>query len=812
MYYQKEVEEVLKELNSSKQGLSSKEANLRLDRYGKNEIQKFKRISPLKIFFSQFKSFIIYILIGAAILALVLGEKLDALVIGAIVIINSIFGFLQEYKAEKSIEALRKLTKPKALVLRDNKTIEINSSDLVPGDILVIEEGNYISADARIIESYSLYADESTLTGESQPSYKINESIKKDLIVNNQKNMLFAGTIITRGRGKAVVVSTASNTEIGKIAKEIQITENKQTTLEKKLHKLGIYITISILAACTFILIMEFFRGNSFINSLLTSVALAVAAIPEGLPAVITITLALGTQRMLKKNALMRRLSAVESLGSIDVICSDKTGTLTKNEMTVTKMFSNNKLINVTGLGYETKGDFLQDSKKINPKELDKLMQIAYLCNNASLTSQSDPTEKALLVAAAKASYRIENIRLDEIPFSSETKYMITLNKINNKKIYNLKGAPEVILKKCNKILINSKEIKLTEKQKEKITKTYNEFASKALRVLGFAYSYNNKDYVFVGLMGMIDPPREEVKHSIELCEKAGIRVIMITGDHEITVKAIANKIGIKGDSLNGEKLEKLNAHELSKIISKISIYARVSPQHKVKILEALKEKGHIVAMTGDGVNDAIALKRSDVGTAVGSGTDVAKQASDMILLDDNFATIVNAIKEGRGIYNNIKKFISYLFSCNLAEVLVIFISLLIGLPLPLIAVQILLMNLLTDGFPALAMGVDKITEDVMLEKPRNTKENILNKRDLTFLLFQSFIITATTLALFTYYLKTTNLEYARTIAFSALVFAQLANAYNYHTSKHSIFKTNLFSNKYLWLAIIASLVIQLFI
>ncbi len=723
---------------------------------------------------------------------------------------NALFGFFQEFKAEKSIEALRKLTTPKATVIRDNKVQQIRSSEIVVGDIIVIEEGSYIPADARLIEVSCLEIDEATLTGESKPVSKNLEPIIKETIISNQKNMVFAGTIATRGRGKAIVISTALNTELGKIAKEIQLVEEKETPLQKKLHKLGVYITIGILIICAIVFVLDFLKGSPFIDSLLTAIALAVAAIPEGLPAVITITLALGTQRMVKKHALVRRLSAVESLGSITVICSDKTGTLTKNEMTVTKIFTNNKNISVTGSGYDLKGEFFQNNKKLDSKELEKLVQIAYLCNNASLEGPSDPTEKALLVVAAKANYNKTHTRLKEIPFSSEKKEMITLNKIDNKLVYNIKGAPEVILEKCDKILINNKESQLTKKQREEIKKAYQNMASEALRVLGFAYSSNNKNYIFVGLTGMIDPPREEIKNSIYLCKKAGIKVIMVTGDHALTAKAIAKNIGIEGDIITGEELEKIDKSKLSKLIDKIGIYARVSPQHKVKILDALKAKGHIVAMTGDGVNDAIALKKSDVGTAVGSGTDVAKQASDIILLDDNFSTIVNAIKEGRGIYNNIKKFISYLFSCNLAEVLVIFTSLLIGLPIPLIAIQILLMNLLTDGLPALALGLDNVNEGVMNEKPRNPNERLITNKDLAFIIFQCSLMTVITLSLFYYYVRTNSIIYAQTVAFTTLVFLQLANAYNYHTAKNSIFKTNLLSNKHLIFAIITSVIIQL--
>ncbi len=812
MYYKKEADAVLKEFNTSLDGLTKKEAGLRIGKYGKNVIQKFSSVSPLKVFLNQFKSFIIYILLAAAVLAFVLGEKIDTVVILAIVVINALLGFFQEFKAEKSIEALRKLSTPTAVVIRDGKTIKIESAEIVPGDIIVIEEGSYIPADARLIDIAELKVDESTLTGESQPVKKSAEAISRDAIISNQHNMVFAGTVAVRGRAKAVVTSTAANTELGKIAKEIQLTGEKETPLQKKLHKLGISITFAILVIAAVVFVLGFLRGTSFADSILTAIALAVAAIPEGLPAVVTITLAIGTQRMLKRNSLVRRLSSVETLGSVNVICSDKTGTLTKNEMTVTKVFTNSKLIDVTGLGYETKGEFIFQNKKIGLEELEKLMQVASLCNNAVLDGPSDPTEKALLVAAKKAGYEQKARRLKEIPFSSETKFMTTLDKIEENLEYNLKGAPEIVLQKCSKLLINSREVKLSENAKKDILKIYEQMASQALRVLGMAYSRDDKDYTFAGLMGMIDPPRDEVKYSIKLCEKAGIKAVMVTGDHAVTARAIADEIGIKGDVITGDDLEKMRPHELAALVENISIYARVSPQHKVKILEALKHKNKIVAMTGDGVNDAVALKKSDVGVAVGSGTDVAKEASDIVLMDDNFASVVAAVREGRGIYDNIKRFIGYLFSCNLAEVLVIFISLLIGLPLPLIAVQILWMNLLTDGLPALALGVDKVSENVMEKKPRNPKERIINRKDLIFLSIQGIAMTVIVIALFAFYLSRQTLNYSQTVAFSSLVILQLFNAVNYHTGSSKFLSRDLFSNKFLWLAVAVSFMLQVLV
>ncbi len=810
MYYKKEVTEILKEFRTSYEGLTEEEARLRLKTYGKNIFQKLKKTSILNLFFNQFKNFIIYVLFGSALLAFIFGKKIDAFVILSIVFLNAILGFFQEYKAERSIEALKKLTQPKAIVLRNNKTLSVDSSDIVPGDILILEEGAYISADARLLEVSSLTLDESTLTGESIPVSKSITTITQDVLLSSQKNMVFAGTLVNRGRGKAVVVSTGFSTQLGTIAKEIQLTEEKETPLQKKLHSFGIFLTVSILFICALIFLLNFFKGISFVDSFLIAIALAVAAIPEGLPAVITITLALGTQRMLKKNALMRKLSAVEALGSVTVICTDKTGTLTKNEMTVTKIFTNNKLIEVTGKGYETKGMFFHDSCEIEGLELKKIMEIASLCTNASLEGPCDPTEKALLVAAVKSNFHKKAERIKEVPFSSETKFMITLDKVDNNLIYHLKGAPEVVLEKCTKIFYNHKEINLTTQQRRELKKTYESLASEALRVVALAYSQNEKDYVFVGFMGMIDPPREHVKSSIELCKKAGIKVIMITGDHALTARAIAQEVGIIGELITGEELEKMHQEHLEKIVASVQIYARVTPHHKLRILKALQAQGHIVAMTGDGVNDALTLKNADIGISVGSGTDLAKSSSDMILLDDNFVTLVHAIKEGRGIYKNMKEFIGYLFSCNLSEILVLLFSVLIGLPLPLIPIQLLLINLLTDSFPALALGLNTIEDEIMSEQPRNPKENILTSKDLLVLFSQAAFITLLTLGFFIFYLKRGTLVYAQTVAFTMLVFAQLANTYNYRACKNSHFLVSLFAHKILLFGIGISFFLQL--
>lgn len=807
-FYQKEGEAVLKELNAHKFGLSSQEANNRLKQYGANVIKKTKKVSPLTLFINQFKNFIIYVLIAAAVVSFILGERIDAIAIGVIVILNAILGFIQEFKAEKAIEALKKLSAPKAKVIRDGKTAEIDASQIVPGDVIIIEEGSFIPADARLLEVASLAVDESTLTGESAPVNKNGEVIKKAAQVSSQKNMVFAGTIASRGRGEAIVVATGFNTELGKIAKGLQDIQHEATPLQKQLASLGKYITIGILVICVFVFGIDFFRTNQLVDSFINAVALAVAAIPEGLPAIITITLAMGTRRMLRRNALIRRLHAVETLGSTSVICADKTGTITKNQMTVLQVYADNKLIDIRGKNFVHEGDHL------NPEKFSRLFQIGVTCNNATLEGPSDPTEKALLLIARDADAKFKFERIKEIPFSSETKFMATLDKIENKQVYNYKGAPEVILKMCASQLVNGKEKRLTAKDKEEIEKAAGDMASSALRVLAFAYTENKsgKELTFVGLMGMLDPPRDGVREAVALCKKAGIRVVMITGDHLLTAQAVAAQIGINGKALTGEDVDKLSEEEFNKKCDEANIYARVSPQHKLKILTCLQNKGNVVAMTGDGVNDALALKKANIGIATGTSTDVAKEASDMVLMDDNFISIVNAVQEGRGIYDNLKKFIHYLLSCNLAEVLIIFVGLLIGLPIPLLALQILWVNLLTDGLPALALGIDPVNPKVMLRAPRSKNEKIIGGKNAYMILLQGVLMTIVTLGLYWWYLQKGDVTLAQTVAFTTVVVAELYVAINYHLGESSLFSRELFKNKWLWLAIGSSFALQLLV
>ena len=832
IFHNKDLKEIFRELGTSEKGLTDEEVNRRIERYGLNEIKEKKKASPIKIFFSQFNNFIVYILIVALVISFLLDEKIDAIVIGIILVINAVLGFIQEYKAEKAIEALKKMASLKASVIRDGNEKEVEAVNVVPGDIILLETGDKIPADARLIEVFNLQTQEAALTGESLPIKKEIRVLAENAQIADQKNMVFSGTVVTNGRGKAVVVKTGMNSEIGRIAKLIQETESEETPLQKKLSVLGKWLGILVIIICLVVFASATLEGGNMLEMFIVAVSLAVAAIPEGLPAVVTISLALGVRRMVKTNALIRKLPSVETLGSVTVICSDKTGTLTCNEMTVKKVFANNKVIDVSGSGYDAKGDFIFDNKKVDKKEVELLLKIGALNNDATLKEgeiMGDPTEGALIVSAAKlglikGELEIRYKRIDEIGFSSERKMMSTIHKEGNKKIIYLKGAPEIILNSCNKIIINNKIRKLSKKDKDEILKKNKAFAEKALRVLGFAYkevkgNASENDLIFVGLQGMIDPPRTEVKQAIEKCKTAGIKVIMITGDHEITAKAIAKELGLDGKSINGNELDKLT--NLEKIVDDIAIFARVNPEHKIRIVDALRKKGHIVAMTGDGVNDAPALKKADIGIAMGiTGTDVAKEASHMILTDDNFASIVNAIEEGRGIFDNIRKFVEYLLSSNLGEVLTIFIAILIGFGaedgkalLPLIAIQLLWINLVTDGLPALALGVEPKEKGIMLRHPRNPKEKILPKSTAFRMAFIGIIMMLGTLGIFYFYNnKYFELKYARTVAFSTLVFYQLFNVLNTRSEKDSLFKIGFFSNKKLIYAILISVALQVLV
>lgn len=839
-FYSLSQQEIFEKLNTSEKGLSQSEAQDRLQQYGKNQLTAKKKISPLAIFLEQFKNSLILILIGAALLVFVVyyfGERdssdlIEGGLILAIVLMITALGFIQEYKAEKAVEALKKLLAYKAKVIRDGKESEVDVTQLVPGDVVILEEGAKVPADIRVLDVSNLSTLEASLTGESTPVSKSVEKIEGEVALGDQKNMVFSSTVIASGRGKGVVARTGDKTEIGKIASMVSEVEDSSTPLQKRLDEIGKVIGYAVLgiAAVVFIFIVFFSETakepllQRFLDSFIAAIALAVAAIPEGLPAVVTISLALGTQRMLKRNALVRKLNSIETLGSTDVICSDKTGTLTKNEMTVQQIYYNGKTYQVTGTGYETTGEFTVDGKNVNPSELKLLLTIGLACNDASLKDGKiigDPTEGALLVSAAKAGVTAEIERLKEIPFSSVRKMMSVADEDQGKIMVYAKGAPEVVLEHCSKIIDGGKEVDLTQKEKEKVLQKVEEMSKEALRTLGFAYKKTNKveeddkemesNLTFVGLQGMIDPPREEVPDLIQQCKNSGIRVIMITGDHLATAVAIANEIGVEGKGMSGVELDKLSAQELEEVVKNTNIYARVSPDFKMKIIDILKKEGHIVAMTGDGVNDAPAVKKADIGVAMGiTGTDVAKEASDMVLLDDNFGTIVRAIEEGRGIFDNIRKFVNYLLSCNIGEVILVFAAVIIFQHLPLSAVMLLWINVVTDGLPAIALGLDPAQKNIMKLSPKKYQEQIINARLWWEMIIFGILMTVGVLGLyaFNYFDPAEGPAEARAAAFMAVVIFELVRLLIIRFD----YKTSLFSNLWLIVAVTASILFQVLI
>ena len=826
MWYKKSKNEILKELDvDEKNGLSSNEALRRLEKYGKNKLETKKKKTLFKQFLSQLKDVMIYILIIAAIISAFLGEISDALIILLVIIINAVIGVIQESKAEKALDALKELSTPKALVKRDGSLKEILSEDIVPGDIVIIDAGRYIPGDLRLIDTANLKIEESAFTGESVPSEKDASFLPdKEIPIGDQNNMAFMSTLATYGRGVGVVVGTGMNTEIGKIAKMIEQEENDETPLQKKLSELGKILGFLAVGICILIFIISFFQGRDLLEMFLTSISLAVAAIPEGLPAIVAIVLALGVQRMVKKNAIIRKLPAVETLGSVSIICSDKTGTLTQNKMTVTTVYTNDSYIK-------------ESEFNLNDNESKLLVDCMVLCNDATYSEKSqtgDPTEIALLESPFKLNILKEKLekefkRIDEIPFDSDRKLMTTVNLVDEKKARVFtKGALDSILSICNKISINGKLLDFSKEYKAKVLENSNIMSDKALRVLAFAYkdiSKENivldsleKDLVFIGMVGMIDPPRLEVKDSIKLCKSAGITPVMITGDHKNTAFAIANELGIAEDisqAITGHEIDKFKEEEFNEKIINYRVFARVSPEHKVKIVKAFKSHGNIVSMTGDGVNDAPSLKAADIGVAMGiTGTDVSKGASDMILTDDNFSTIVSAVEEGRKIYLNIKKSIVFLLSCNLGEILTLFTAILLNWNSPLQPIHILWVNLITDSFPALALGVDKTKEDVMNNPPRNPKESIFVKSDKIQLIINGVLIGGITLFAFKLgeRLYPDSLIHAQTMAFVVLSVSQLFLSLSLRSNTKSAFSLGLFSNKYLVYSILLGIFLQVII
>lgn len=826
MWYKKSKNEILKELDvDEKNGLSSTEALRRLEKYGKNKLETKKKKTLFKQFLSQLKDVMIYILIIAAIISAFLGEISDALIILLVIIINAVIGVIQESKAEKALDALKELSTPKALVKRDGSLKEILSEDIVPGDIVIIDAGRYIPGDLRLIDTANLKIEESAFTGESVPSEKDASFLPdKEIPIGDQNNMAFMSTLATYGRGVGVVVGTGMNTEIGKIAKMIEQEENDETPLQKKLSELGKILGFLAVGICILIFIISFFQGRDLLEMFLTSISLAVAAIPEGLPAIVAIVLALGVQRMVKKNAIIRKLPAVETLGSVSIICSDKTGTLTQNKMTVTTVYTNDSYIK-------------ESEFNLNDNESKLLVDCMVLCNDATYSEKSqtgDPTEIALLESPFKLNILKEKLekefkRIDEIPFDSDRKLMTTVNLVDDKKARVFtKGALDSILSICNKISVNGKLVDFSKEYKAKVLENSNIMSDKALRVLAFAYkdiSKENivldsleKDLVFIGMVGMIDPPRLEVKDSIKLCKSAGITPVMITGDHKNTAFAIANELGIAEDisqAITGHEIDKFKEEEFNEKIINYRVFARVSPEHKVKIVKAFKSHGNIVSMTGDGVNDAPSLKAADIGVAMGiTGTDVSKGASDMILTDDNFSTIVSAVEEGRKIYLNIKKSIVFLLSCNLGEILTLFTAILLNWNSPLQPIHILWVNLITDSFPALALGVDKTKEDVMNNPPRNPKESIFIKSDKIQLIINGVLIGGITLFAFKLgeRLYADSLIHAQTMAFVVLSVSQLFLSLSLRSNTKSAFSLGIFSNKYLVYSILLGIFLQVII
>lgn len=821
-------------------GLTSAEAGRRLVEVGHNQLNAAPKISPWRIFLNQFTDFMVLVLIGAAIISGLLGEKEDALTIIAIIILNAILGFFQEYRAEKSLEALKELTAPLAHVWRDGKVQRIPAKELVPGDIMLLESGARIPADGRIVEQVNLEVNEATLTGESMAVAKTEDILRETSpALGDQRNMVFAGTVVTSGRGKAVVTATGMKTEIGKIAGMISQAEDEATPLQKRLEQLGQWLVLICLGVCAMVGTMGVLRGEPPRQMFLAAVSLAVAAIPEGLPAIVTISLAIGVQKMIKRNAIIRKLPAVETLGCATVICSDKTGTLTQNQLTVTKVWAGQQEYLISKLTSQTK-------KGIElPAEIKRLLEIGVLCNNAQLEKEvkgkeityrvlGDPTEGAILAAAAGCGLNSGALsrklqREGELPFSSERKRMsVWVSDAFGNHWLMVKGAADVLLERSTQILDGEKIVPLGSELKLKIKGQIDVWGAEALRVLAFAYRPvepgESKDptrndpeqaLIFTGLMGMADPPRPESKQAIEKAKRAGINVKMITGDYPRTAAAIGKQISLlrpEGKIITGAELDRLSEEELAKVIGGIDVFARVSPHHKLRVVKALKRNGAVVAMTGDGVNDAPAIKESDIGVAMGiSGTDVTKEAASMVIADDNFATIVAAVEEGRTIYDNIRKFIRYLLSCNMGEILTMFGGIWLGLPFPLLPIQILWVNLVTDGLPAIALGMEPAEPGVMSRPPRPPQEGIFSRGLGRKILLQGFLIGIATLSVYLIQLRGgAGLATARTAAFATLVFAQLCFVFQCRSEDRSLLENNPFQNPYLLGAVTVSSLMQI--
>ncbi len=881
MHYDQETGSVFEALGSSEAGLSFEEAEKRLLEFGNNELEEEEQISVMKLFLVQFKSILILILIAAALVSAVLGELVDAVVIMFTVFLAGVLGFFQEYRAEKAIELLKSLTAPEALVIRDGHDQKIPSRTLVPGDLILLQAGDRIPADARLVEAFNLRVDEAALTGESLPVLKNTGALPLETPEVDRTNMVYTGTAVTYGRGKALVTATGMSTAFGSLAKLLGTIERSRTPLQESLDRFGRWIGAATLVVVAFVAVLGILSGFPLFDMFLWGVALAVAAIPEALPAVVAVGLGLGVRRMVKRHALVRKLPSVETLGATNVICSDKTGTLTQNKMTVERVYVNGKKLKVTGSGYEPSGEFFGGDGSApvsgNEPHLMRLLLAGTLCNDADLVKnegsweiKGDPTEAALVVAAAKAGLRkgeleIKYPRVEEIPFSSESKRMTTLNStptsVSNSTPTSVsnstpnstsdstettsssfdsspgaggpdglvaysKGAPEVILDSCTKTFFEGVERPLTPELRQEILDIVGDMGDQALRVIAVAYrgleeeiplEEVESEMVFVGLMGMRDPPREEAKAAIRTCASAGIKTVMITGDHKVTASAVARELGIfsEGDlALTGTELDRIEDNEFENMVEQVLVYARVYPTHKLRVVEAFKKKGYVVAMTGDGVNDAPALKAADMGIAMGiTGTDVSKEAASMILTDDNFASIVSAVEEGRNIFKNIKNFITYGLTTHLGEVLIVLAAVLGWQILPLIAVQILWINLITDGLPPMALSVEPPDRGLMRQKPRNVEEGLITRREITAGVGIGVLIAVQALLVLIWALESGfSLEKLQTLIFTLLVLSEMFNAFNWRSDRYSVFALGLFTNKPLIYAIGITLILQLLV
>ena len=847
-FHEMRQEDIEQSLNTNYQeGLSTDHVAERRKQFGYNQLEEAERQSALLLFFSQFKDFMVLVLLAATLISGLLGEYIDAIAIIAIVLINGFLGFFQERKAERSLQALKELSAPQVSVLRDGKWVKIVSREVIIGDVIRFGSGDRIGADVRLIEANNLEIEESALTGESVPVAKSTQPVNgENMSLGDLENMAFMGTMVTRGNGIGVVTSIGMKTAMGQIADMIQKAETMTTPLQRRLEELGKILITVALVLTALVVGIGVIQGHDMYTMFLAGVSLAVAAIPEGLPAIVTVALSLGVQRMIKKKAIVRKLPAVETLGCASVICSDKTGTLTQNKMTVTHLWSGGKTWTVTGTGYEPDGQFYNGERRVTPHSenaLQQLLTFGMLCNHAELVTREesfivdgDPTEGALLVAGLKAGLSRESLQkkftiVKEFPFDSTRKMMSIIAVDQNGKYFSVtKGAPDVLVGKSESVLWEGRLQRKSSEITGEVEGAIHDMSSNALRNIAIAYkpikdraweSLTESDIeegvTFIGLQGMIDPPRPEVKQAVKECRAAGIKTVMITGDHVLTAKAIAKQLGIlknKDRVLDGKALNQMEVHELEEIVDEVSVFARVSPEHKLKIVKALQNRGHVVAMTGDGVNDAPAIKSSDIGVAMGiTGTDVAKESSSLVLLDDNFATIKSAIQEGRNIYENIRKFIRYLLASNVGEILVMLFAMILALPLPLVPIQILWVNLVTDGLPAMALGLDKPEDDVMKRKPRHPKEGVFARGLGWKVVSRGFLIGGATLLAFMLSYKThpDHLAYAQTVAFATLVMAQLIHVFDCR-SEVSVFSRNPFGNMYLVWAVLSSLILMLIV